>query len=153
MVSPQHLRDLPAWTGGKLVSCDKRMAEFRKAHPCSSTLGSPGRTVRRVEKVKPGTFRSPFACSIPGSTIPRLAPGIRVHPFSIETLPQPPLLSTEERLMRKLISILLLALCAAVCIAADAPQIAGKWQFALKTPQGSRDGVLTLQQDGAKLSG
>ena len=55
--------------------------------------------------------------------------------------------------MRKLISILLSALCAAVFLAADAPKIAGKWQFALKTPQGSRDGVLTLQQDGAKLSG
>src|SRR5437667_1532381 len=59
MVSPQHLRDLPAWTGGKLVSCDKRMAEFRKAHPCASTLGSPGRTVRRVEKVNLGRSAQP----------------------------------------------------------------------------------------------
>jgi len=55
--------------------------------------------------------------------------------------------------MRKLISILTLALFAVVCLAADAPKIAGKWQFVLEMPHGNRAGVLTLQQDGAKLSG
>lgn len=55
--------------------------------------------------------------------------------------------------MRKLISILTLALFAVVCLAADAPKIAGKWQFVLEMPHGNRSGVLTLQQDGAKLSG
>jgi hypothetical protein len=55
--------------------------------------------------------------------------------------------------MRKLISILTLALFAVVCLAADAPEIAGKWQFVLEMPHGNRAGVLTLQPDGPKLSG
>ncbi len=55
--------------------------------------------------------------------------------------------------MRTLISILTLAFCAAVCPAADAPTIAGKWQFVLEMSHGTRAGVLTVQQDGAKLSG
>ena len=55
--------------------------------------------------------------------------------------------------MRKLISILMFALCATVCLAADEPKVTGKWQFAMETPHGNRAGVLTVQQDGAKLSG
>ena len=56
--------------------------------------------------------------------------------------------------MKKLISTLTLALvCMAVSVAADAPTIAGKWQFVLETPHGNRAGVLTLQQDGTKVGG
>ena len=41
----------------------------------------------------------------------------------------------------------------AVSLAADAPTIAGKWEFMLEMSHGNRAGVLTVQQDGAKLSG
>ena len=56
--------------------------------------------------------------------------------------------------MKKLISSLALALLfMAVSLAADTPMITGKWQFVLEMPHGNRAGVLTLQQDGAKLGG
>ena len=56
--------------------------------------------------------------------------------------------------MKRLISILTLAsLCMVVPLAADAPKIAGKWQFVLEMSHGRRTGALTVRQDGAKLSG
>ena len=56
--------------------------------------------------------------------------------------------------MKKLISTLTLVLLAiTVSLAADAPTIAGKWQFVLQMPHGNRAGVLTLKQDGTKLGG
>lgn len=56
--------------------------------------------------------------------------------------------------MKRLISTLTLALlCMAVPLGADAPTIAGKWQFVLDMSHGKRSGVLAIQQDGAKLSG
>jgi len=45
------------------------------------------------------------------------------------------------------------ALLATAGLAADAPKMTGKWQIALETPHGSRVGVLTVQQEGEKLSG
>jgi len=56
--------------------------------------------------------------------------------------------------MKKLISALTLALlCMAVTLAADAPTITGKWEFMLEMSHGNRAGLLTVQQDGSKLSG
>ena len=56
--------------------------------------------------------------------------------------------------MKKLISMLTLSLLAtAVSLAADAPAIAGKWQFLLQMPHGKRAGILTIKQDGPKLGG
>ena len=56
--------------------------------------------------------------------------------------------------MKKLVSTLTLALLAmAVSLAADAPTISGKWKFLLEMSHGNRAGVLTVQQDGTKLSG
>jgi hypothetical protein len=46
-----------------------------------------------------------------------------------------------------------MASCAATCPAADAPQLDGKWQFLLEMSHGNRAGILTIQQDGAKLNG
>ena len=36
---------------------------------------------------------------------------------------------------------------------ADAPNAAGKWQFALDMSHGKRNGTLDIQQDGEKLTG
>lgn len=56
--------------------------------------------------------------------------------------------------MKRLISILTLALlCVAAPLAADAPKVAGKWQFLLEMSHGRRTGALTVQQDGEKLTG
>ena len=55
--------------------------------------------------------------------------------------------------MRKLISLLTVAILSAVCVSADASKITGRWQFLLEMPHGNSFGALTLQQDGAKLSG
>ena len=54
--------------------------------------------------------------------------------------------------MKKLIAILILTI-AGLATAADAPKIAGKWDFVIETPHGTRSGVLSVQQDGAKVSG
>lgn len=55
--------------------------------------------------------------------------------------------------MRRLISILMLVLYATVCLADDAPKIAGTWEFMLEMSHGNRAGLLTVEQDGTKLSG
>jgi hypothetical protein len=54
--------------------------------------------------------------------------------------------------MKRLISVLTLTLSSMAALA-DAPAIAGKWQFALDMSHGKRTGTLNVQQDGGKLSG
>lgn len=52
--------------------------------------------------------------------------------------------------MKTLIAILALAVCG---LAAEGTKVAGKWQFAIDTPHGNMPGVLTVEQDGNKLTG
>ena len=54
--------------------------------------------------------------------------------------------------MKKLISILAVVLCAALCLLA-ADSIAGKWTLAMDSPHGPVKGDLQIQQDGAKVTG
>jgi hypothetical protein len=54
---------------------------------------------------------------------------------------------------RRIASLTLALLFMAASLAAETPAIAGKWQFVLEMPHGSRTGVLNVQQDGPKLGG
>ena len=42
---------------------------------------------------------------------------------------------------------------AATCLAGEGAKIDGKWQVTIDTPHGAMQGSLTLQQDGAKITG
>jgi hypothetical protein len=61
--------------------------------------------------------------------------------------------------MKKLISIMLLAVLGACCLPAqsteksESAKIAGKWQMSVETPHGPMKGPLEVKQDGSKLTG
>ncbi len=56
--------------------------------------------------------------------------------------------------MKTLFSLMFVAaVCAAPCLSADTPAIAGTWQMTVQSPHGPIQGPMQLKQDGATFSG
>src|SRR5947209_8518546 len=58
--------------------------------------------------------------------------------------------------MKKMLSIVLMAVLGAFCLSAqstESAKIAGKWQMSIETPHGPMKGPLEVKQDGAKFTG
>jgi len=55
--------------------------------------------------------------------------------------------------MKKLLLMLLAAVMLSACLLAADPNVGGSWEMTMDSPHGKMTGPLTLQQDGAKLTG
>lgn len=55
--------------------------------------------------------------------------------------------------MNKLLSVVLAAVMLSACLLAADLHVAGNWDMTMDSPHGKLTGPLTLQQDGAKITG
>jgi hypothetical protein len=55
--------------------------------------------------------------------------------------------------MNKLLFAALAVVLASACLVAEDLQVGGTWEMTMDSPHGKLTGPLTLQQDGAKISG
>jgi hypothetical protein len=55
--------------------------------------------------------------------------------------------------MKKLLSVILAVAVLSTCLLADDLNVGGNWEMTMDSPHGKMTGPLTLEQDGAKITG